>query len=151
MADDEKIGLENLSPAPGSKTEGDRVGRGPGSGSGKTSGRGHKGQKARSGGNIPAWFEGGQMPLYRRLPKFGFTPHTHTEYEVVNLDQLERVEADEIDPDALEEVGLSDGDRPVKILARGDVDRALTVRAHAFSDSAREQIEDAGGSAEVLE
>lgn len=147
----EKIGLENLSPAPGSKTEADRVGRGPGSGSGKTSGRGHKGQKARTGGQIPAWFEGGQMPLYRRLPKFGFTPHTHTEYEVVNLDQLERVEADEIDLETLEEAGLSDGDRPVKVLGRGDVDRALTVRAHAFSDSAREKIEDAGGSAEVLE
>ncbi|MFB6240498.1 MAG: 50S ribosomal protein L15 [Gemmatimonadota bacterium] len=145
------MGLENLKPAPGSKTEGTRKGRGPGSGKGKTAGRGHKGQKARSGGQIPAWFEGGQMPLYRRLPKFGFTPHTHTEYEVVNLDQLDRFEEDEIDLEALEEAGLSDGDRPVKILARGDVDRALTVRAHAFSDSAREKIEDAGGSVEVIE
>lgn len=151
MDSDEKLGLENLRPAPGSKTEGKRVGRGPGSGRGKTSGRGHKGQKARSGNNIPAWFEGGQMPLYRRLPKFGFTPPSGTVYEVVNLDQLGRVEDEEIDLEALREAGLAEGDRPVKVLARGDVDRAVTVRAHAFSDSAREKIEAAGGTAEVVE
>lgn len=149
----ERLSLENLGPAAGSKHASKRVGRGMGSGRGKTSGRGHKGQKARSDGQIPAWFEGGQMPIYRRLPKRGFYPlGGHTEYEIVNLDQLGRIEGSEVDPQTLREAGLvRRGEAPVKILARGDVDRSLTVRAHAFSDSAREKIEEAGGTAEVIE
>lgn len=152
MADREKLGLDNLSPARGSKSSPKRVGRGHGSGSGKTSGRGHKGQKARSGGKVPAWFEGGQMPLYRRTPKRGFTPHRRKEWSIVNLADLERIEGTDVDPAVLLEHGLIRNVRtPVKILADGDLDRALTVRAHAFSATARAKIEAAGGSVELLE
>jgi len=152
MADEERLGLENLSPSEGSRTDARRVGRGPGSGRGKTSGRGHKGQKARSGGKIPAWFEGGQMPLYRRIPKRGFTPYRQTRVQVVNVADLEKVEGDEIGPEELSARGLVESPTdPVKILGEGEVERALTVRAHAFSASAREKIESAGGVAEVLE
>ncbi len=153
MSDDEKLGLEDLSPPPGAKQSSRRVGRGRGSGKGKTSGRGHKGQKSRSGDKVPAWFEGGQMPLYRRLPKRGFNPRNRTEYEVVNLDVLEeRVPETEIDPGVLRDHGLvRPGSQPVKILGRGDVDRALTVRAHAFSSSAEEKITAAGGTVERIE
>lgn len=152
MTDDERLGLENLSPPKGSKHSRKRVGRGPGSGVGKTSGRGHKGQKARSGGQIPIWFEGGQMPLYRRIPKRGFRPVDRVEHQVVNLRDLDRVEATEIGVEELAEAGLVDPDgNPVKILGDGDVDRALTIRAHAASGSAREKIEAAGGTLELLE
>lgn len=154
MSDEEKrLGLENLSPPADSTHKKKRVGRGRGSGKGKTSGRGHKGQKSRSGGKIPAWFEGGQMPLYRRIPKRGFRPLNRTEYEVVNLDALEeRVEETEIDPDVLRRHGLvKRKDARVKVLGRGDVERALTVRAHAFSDSAAEKISAAGGTVERIE
>ncbi len=154
MADGEKqehLGLENLSPPEGSRKESMRKGRGPGSGKGTTAGRGDKGQKARSGGQVPIWFEGGQMPLYRRLPKRGFRPPNRTEYQIVNLRDLGRVEADELGPAELEEAGLvRDAGERIKILGDGDVDRSITVRAHAFSGSAREKIEEAGGTAEVI-
>ena len=152
MAERERIGLDNLSPSPGSKSSAKRRGRGHGSGSGKTSGRGHKGQKSRSGASIPAWFEGGQMPLYRRTPKRGFKPLRKVEWSVVNLSALARVDGDEIDLDVLAANGLiRGGKRPVKILGRGDIDRAIHISAHAFSASAREKIEAAGGTAKVIE
>lgn len=152
MAEDDRIGLDNLSPADGSRSVRKRVGRGHGSGVGKTSGRGHKGQKARSGVSIPPWFEGGQMPLHRRTPKRGFNNPGRQQWSIVNLGDLERVSADEIDPQVLRQHGLIGTLRhPVKILARGEPGRALTVRAHAFSASAREKIEAAGGSAQVIE
>lgn len=152
MAEEERLGLENLSPPEGSKHARKRVGRGPGSGVGKTAGRGHKGQKARSGGQVPIWFEGGQMPLYRRIPKRGFRPLSRVEHQVVNLRDLDRVEATEIGVEELADAGLVDPEgNPVKILGDGDVDRALTVRAHAASDSARQKIEAAGGTLELLE
>ncbi len=152
MAERERIGLDNLSPPRGSKRSAKRRGRGHGSGSGKTSGRGHKGQKSRSGASIPAWFEGGQMPLYRRTPKRGFKPHRRTEWRIVNLSDLVRVEGSEIDPGTLEASGvIRSSDRPVKILGNGDLDRAVDVRAHAFSASARAKIEAAGGTARVIE
>ncbi len=152
MAERERIGLDNLSPPRGSKSSAKRRGRGHGSGSGKTSGRGHKGQKSRSGASIPAWFEGGQMPLYRRTPKRGFKPHRRTEWHIVNLSELDRVEGSGIDPRALRASGVIRAtDRPVKILGRGEVGRAVDVRAHAFSASAREKIEAAGGTARVIE
>ncbi len=152
MGERERIGLDNLSPARGSKSSAKRRGRGRGSGLGKTSGRGHKGQKSRSGASIPAWFEGGQMPLYRRTPKRGFKPHQRTEWHIVNLSDLERVEGSGIDPETLRASGVirSTGG-PVKILGRGDVSRAIDVQAHAFSASAREKIEAAGGTARVIE
>lgn len=150
--DEEHLGLENLSPPEGARPSGKRRGRGPGSGLGKTSGRGHKGQKQHSGKKVPVWFEGGQMPLYRRVPKRGFTPPNRTENQIVNLRDLAGVEADELGPEELEGMGLiDDPDHPVKVLGDGDVDRALTVSAHAFSASAREKIEGAGGTAEVIE
>jgi large subunit ribosomal protein L15 len=152
MSDEKHVGLENLSPPEGARQKKQRSGRGPGSGRGKTSGRGHKGQKARSGGRVPTWFEGGQMPLYRRLPKRGFHNPNRVEYQVVNLRDFERIEGDEVGPEAFEASGLvrDAGDR-VKVLGDGDVDRAFTVRAHAFSGSAREKIEAAGGEVEVIE
>lgn len=152
MAEEDRIGLDNLSPPDGSRSGRKRVGRGHGSGVGKTSGRGHKGQKARSGASIPPWFEGGQMPLHRRTPKRGFNNPRRQQWSIVNLGDLERVSADEIDPQILRQHGLIGTLRhPVKILARGEPGRALTIRAHAFSASAREKIEAAGGSAQVIE
>jgi large subunit ribosomal protein L15 len=130
-----------------------RLGRGPGSGLGKTSGKGHKGHKARTGGSTPVWFEGGQMPLQRRLPKRGFKNPFRTEYEIVNLRDFERVEGDEVTPEVLHAQRLVDlgKGRQVKVLGQGDVQRKLTVRAHAVSASARAKIEAAGGSVELLE
>lgn len=152
MAERKRIGLDNLSPPEGSRPSSRRVGRGHGSGAGKTSGRGHKGQKARSGAKARAWFEGGQMPLYRRTPKRGFKNPNRKEWSVVNLADLGRVEGTDINPDTLHTSGLlSTLKHPVKVLARGDADRAMTVRAHAFSAAAREKIEAAGGTAQVIE
>lgn len=141
--------LSTLSPNPGATKKRKRVGRGPGSGHGKTATRGHKGQKARSGGAKPPWFEGGQMPLYRRLPKRGFHNPFRVEYQIVNLDQLEaRFNAGErVDKESLLAKGLiKDPDRPVKILARGSLSKALTVVADAYSEKAREAILAAGGT-----
>lgn len=150
--DGERLGLDDLRPSPGSKHARKRVGRGRGSGRGKTSGRGHKGQKARTGASIPAWFEGGQMPLYRRLPKRGFTSRNPKRYQIVNLKELEELEGTEFGPEELARLGLvGSADRPVKILAEGTPGRAVTVRAHAFSASARERIEAEGGSAELID
>ena len=146
--------LEDLAPAPGAKKRRKRVGRGPGSGHGKTATKGSKGQKARAGGGKAGGFEGGQMPLYRRLPKRGFTPHGgNTEYAVVNLKSLAALGAGTmVDPDALVQAGLiKKGARGlVKLLGDGDVERALTVKLHAVSESARTKIEARGGRVELL-
>lgn len=144
--------LNQLSPAEGSTKTSKRKGRGPGSGLGKTAGRGQKGQKSRSGGGVRPGFEGGQMPLTRRLPKRGFTNIFAKVYTEVNLAQLEVFEPDTIvTPELLKEKGiikkLNDG---VKILGKGDLDKKLTVKAHKFSKAAQEKIEAAGGKAEVI-
>jgi large subunit ribosomal protein L15 len=146
--------LDELRPAPGAKKRRKRVGRGPGSGHGKTATKGHKGQKARSGGGKGGGFEGGQMPLYRRLPKRGFVPHGgKTEYAVVNLKALGSFAAGSVvDPDGLVTAGLvkKGASARVKILGEGDVAHALTVKAHAVSGSARAKIEAKGGRVELL-
>jgi large subunit ribosomal protein L15 len=146
--------LDELRPAPGATKRRKRIGRGPGSGHGKTSGKGHKGQRARSGGGKGGGFEGGQMPLYRRLPKRGFVPHGgRTGYAVVNLKSLGGFAAGSVvDPESLLQAGLIKGrDRSaVKILGEGDVSHALTIKAHAVSGSARQKIEAKGGRVEVL-
>ena len=145
--------LGHLHPAPGSTRRHKRVGRGPGSGNGKTAGRGHKGAKSRSGFKFKRGFEGGQMPLHRRVPKRGFHNPFRVEYEVVNLDTLgARFDAGTtVTPESLRELGLVSGaSRPVKVLARGEVGKALTVRAHKFSGKAAEKIAAAGGSTELI-
>lgn len=144
--------LNTLKPALGSTKKRKRIGRGPGSGHGKTSTKGHKGQKARSGGSIKAGFEGGQMPLQRRLPKRGFTPLTRVEYSVVNLSQLEVFETGTtVDAASLVSKGLikcsSDA---VKILGNGDMSKALNITATKFSQSARDKIVAAGGTCEEI-
>ncbi|HEX9377207.1 MAG TPA: 50S ribosomal protein L15 [Actinomycetota bacterium] len=143
--------LHHLKPAPGSRRKRKRVGRGEAAGQGKTAGRGTKGYKARH--QSKQGFEGGQMPLARRVPKLkGFTSPNRVEYQVVNLERLTQVfdAKSEVDPGVMHERGLVRAGLPVKVLARGDIDRALTVRAHAFSAAARQKIEGAGGSAEVI-
>ncbi len=147
--------LEDLRPAPGSVKKRKRVGRGPGSGHGKTSGRGSKGLNARSGGGSKPGFEGGQMPLYRRLPKRGFLPYGgKTEFAIVNVKELSaRFPAGSvIDPDALVGAGLihKSGRGAVKVLGDGAVAHALTVKAHKVSEAARQKLEAAGGRVEVL-
>src|SRR5215472_10889030 len=133
--------LSNLHPAPGSTRPVKRVGRGPGSGHGKTAGRGHKGKGARSGGNVKPGYEGGQMPLQRRLPKRGFRPIARTRWAIVNLGQLAVFAAGtSVGPEELRARGLVHGGDPVKCLGDGTLPHALTVRAHAFSARAREQI-----------
>ena len=147
------MALNNLRPPKGMKHAKKRIGRGQGSGNGKTAGRGHKGAKSRSGFTHKRGFEGGQMPLHRRVPKRGFHNPFRTEYEVVNLDSLsERFDTGvEITPDLMREHGLVGRAGLVKVLARGDISKALTVRAHKFSGKAAEKIAAAGGKAEVLE
>jgi len=146
--------LDELRPAAGAKKRRKRVGRGPASGHGKTSTKGHKGHKARSGGGKTGGFEGGQMPLYRRLPKRGFLPPGgKTEYAVVNLKSLAAFGAGStVDPDGLVQAGLvKNGERTrVKVLGSGDLPHALTVKVHAVSGSARGKIEAAGGRVELL-
>jgi large subunit ribosomal protein L15 len=142
--------LSNLPRPEGSHRDRKRVGRGPGSGTGKTAGRGHKGSKARTGSSGPGGgkphFEGGQMPLHRRLPKRGFTPLKRIEYQVVNLYQLERLEETEITPEVLKARGLiGHARRPVKVLGSGELTRNISISAHRFSKSAREKIESLGG------
>ncbi len=149
----EKIGLHNLMPAPGSHRNRKRLGRGPGSGTGKTSGKGHKGIKARAGhhghgGNKPR-FEGGQMPLTRRVPKRGFTNPFREEAQLVRLDQLGRVEGTEVTPESLVAAGLiRAGKGPAKLLANGELSHPVTVRGVKASASAREKIVAAGGRIE---
>jgi large subunit ribosomal protein L15 len=143
------VKLHHLKPAEGAKKDRTRVGRGRSGKRGKTAGRGTKGWGARH--NPKPGFEGGQMPLQRRVPKLkGFTNPNRVEYAVVNVETLARVFDREVDPAALYEHGLVRKGRPVKILARGELDKALTVRAHAFSDAARAKIEQAGGTAELV-
>jgi large subunit ribosomal protein L15 len=143
------LNLSNLAPAMGSTQARRRVGRGPGSGLGKTSGKGHKGHKARTGGSTNPGFEGGQMPMYRRLPKRGFTNPFRVEAQIVNLVDLKKVSADEVSPETLYSAGLiGKPDSPVKVLGTGDADRAYTVRGVALSAPARAKIEAAGGKIE---
>ena len=144
--------LYNLSPAAGSTKEAFRKGRGHGSGNGKTGGRGHKGQKARSGGGVRVGFEGGQMPLARRLPKRGFHNIFAKPLEAVNVSVLEKFEdGDVVNAQALLEKGiLSKCEYGVKILGNGEITKKVTVQAAAFSQSAKEAIEAAGGKAEVV-
>jgi large subunit ribosomal protein L15 len=145
--------IAELRPAEGSKKRKKRVGRGPGSGHGKTACRGHKGQKSRSGGGVSPGFEGGQMPLHRRLPKRGFKNEPFKKvYAIINLKGLDKVkDVDVITPDILMERGiiknLKDG---LKVLGDGEIDRAITIKAHAFSETARKKIEQAGGKVEVI-
>jgi large subunit ribosomal protein L15 len=127
-----------------------RVGRGMGSGMGKTSTRGHKGQRSRSGSRLLRGFEGGQMPLHRRLPKRGFTNIFREEFSIVNLDKLAALGEKTINPEVLQKAGLARAKRRVKILGDGELTAALTVQAHKFSKSAQEKITKAGGKAEVL-
>lgn len=142
--------LHDLQPAAGSKRARKRIGRGRGSGTGKTAGRGHKGQKSRSGYRRRAGFEGGQMPLIRRVPKRGFHNLFRRQYSVVNLVQLADMSG-EVTPESLAEAGLVRDDARVKILGDGELGVALTVRAHKFSRSAREKIEAAGGNCEEIQ
>jgi large subunit ribosomal protein L15 len=145
--------LSNLRRPDGAHRSKKRLGRGPGSGTGKTSGKGHKGHKARTGGGTHPWFEGGQMPLQRRVPKRGFTNIFRTVYEIVNVGDLARIEADDITPDVLAAhrlVDLGKG-RRIKVLGDGAIERKVTVRAHAVSAGARTKIEAAGGTVELLE
>jgi large subunit ribosomal protein L15 len=146
------MSLNNLRPPKGAKHSKKRVGRGQGSGNGKTAGRGHKGAKSRSGFKHKRGFEGGQMPLHRRVPKRGFHNPFRVEFEVVNLDTLaERFESGvDITPELMRERGLVGRGGRVKVLARGEVGKALTVRAHKFSGKAAEKIAAAGGKTEVL-
>ncbi len=149
----EKIGLHNLVPAPGSHRNRKRLGRGPGSGTGKTSGKGHKGIKARAGHHGPGGgkphFEGGQMPMTRRLPKRGFKNPFRVEHQVVRLGDLEQVSAKEITAETLAEAGLiRAGKGPAKLLANGDVSKAITVRGVKMSDGALQKILAAGGRVE---
>jgi large subunit ribosomal protein L15 len=147
--------LHNLPRPEGSHRDRKRKGQGPGSGTGKTAGKGHKGSKARAGHSGPGGgkphFEGGQMPLQRRLPKRGFTPINRVEYQVVNVYQLNQLEESEITPQVLHDRGLiGHPRRVVKVLGNGELTRAVTVTAHAFSKSAREKIEGQGGRIEEI-
>jgi large subunit ribosomal protein L15 len=142
--------LHDLAPAPGSRKKRKRIGRGPGSGMGKTSGKGHKGLKARSGGNVRPGFEGGQMPIYRRLPKRGFTNIFKKQYAVLNIEDLERFDdGATIDMDALRQVGLVKGKVDgAKLLGNGDTQKKFCLKAILVSKTAKEKIESAGGSIE---
>lgn len=143
--------LHDLAPSAGSHRNRKRIGRGNASGHGGTSTKGHKGQKARTGGSVHPRREGGQMPLIRRIPKRGFKPLDRTTYQVVNVRDLERVEGD-VSPEALKAAGLIGSLRkPVKVLGQGEVTKAVAVSAHAFSQSARAKIEAAGGTVSLIE
>ena len=144
--------LHELKPAEGSRKQRNRVGRGIGSGNGKTAGKGHKGQNARSGGGVRPGFEGGQNPLFRRLPKRGFTNINRKEYAIVNLDALNRFEdGAEVTPALLLETGVVSNEKAgIKVLGNGTLNVKLTVKAHKFSTSAKEAIENAGGTTEVI-
>jgi len=148
------MALNNIRPPKGAKRPRKRVGRGPGSGHGKTASRGHKGAQSRSGFRFKRGFEGGQMPLHRRVPKRGFHNPFRVEYAVVNLDTLAEVfeAGSAVTPDVLRERGLVRRARArIKVLGRGDITKKLTVQAHKFSGSAAEKIAAAGGTAEVLD
>ena len=146
--------LESLKPAEGAVKHSKRIGRGQGSGKGGTSTRGHKGAKARSGYHSKVGFEGGQMPLYRRVPKFGFKNINRIEYVGINLDVLNKLaetkNISEFDFEVFKSNGLVSGSDLVKILGRGELNKAITVKAHAFSAAAKKSIEEKGGSAQVI-
>lgn len=149
--------LSNLTPAKGSRRKTKRIGRGQGSGHGGTATKGHKGARARSGHKFKMWFEGGQMPLTRRVPKFGFTPHNHTELQVVNVETLgtlvekKKLTGGVVTPEVLYKAGtIAKKNVPVKILGNGDLKVKLEITAHAFSKSAVAKIEAAGGKATIL-
>jgi large subunit ribosomal protein L15 len=144
--------LVELQPAAGAKKKRKRIGCGPGSGHGKTACRGHKGQRSRSGSKIYAWFEGGQMPLQRRVPKRGFHNPFRTVYQIVNVDKLKRFSANsEVNVKSLEEAGLVNNDKvKVKLLGGGEIDRPLKISVHACTKSARERVEKAGGQVEII-
>ncbi|WP_457601477.1 50S ribosomal protein L15 [Hydrogenivirga sp.] len=145
--------LHELQPHPGATKEKKRIGRGIAAGQGKTAGKGHKGQKTRSGDRtMPPYFEGGQTPLHQRIPKRGFVSPNRKEYKPVNLRTLERVFEDgaEITPEALVQKGLCSKNDLVKVLGDGELTKKFTVKAHAFSKSAKEKIEKAGGTCEVI-
>ena len=144
--------LHDLHPSPGSRTKKKRLGRGPGSGLGKTAGKGHKGLLARSGRANMIGFEGGQMPLARRLPKRGFTNIFRVEYSIVNIQTLSDLEnVTTVNPQTLRELKIIKGRQPlVKVLGSGEINRPIVVEAHKFSDSARQKIENAGGQAKVI-
>lgn len=142
--------LDSMKPAPGSRKNRKRIGRGPGSGTGKTAARGHKGQGSRTGGGSAVGFEGGQMPLSRRLPKRGFNNPTRCAYQVINLADLADFDSGAVvDLQALRGRGLARRRQPIKILGVGTLDKAITVKADAFSRSAREAIEKVGGTATI--
>jgi large subunit ribosomal protein L15 len=142
--------LNSLSPQPGSKKQRKRVGRGTGS-TGKTSGKGHKGQKARSGGKVSPWFEGGQTALKLRSPKRGFTSRKTQKYDVINVSDLNRFgEGEVVTREEFVNAGLVRGKNPVKVLGSGSLERSLTVKADAFSKSALEKIEGKGGKADII-
>ena len=144
--------LDSMKPPKGSRRTPKRVGRGPGSGLGKTSARGHKGQRARTGGTSKVGFEGGQMPMARRLPKRGFKNPFRVQFQPVNVGDLKKFEANAaVDPAALRSAGLATRRGPVKVLGHGAIDRPLTVRAHAFSKAAADAIAAAGGTVVVIE
>ena len=144
------IELHNMRAPKGSRRNRKRVGRGPGSGKGKTSGRGQDGQNSRSGGGVPAWFEGGQMPLQRRIPKRGFKNRNRVEYQIVNVGDLHILDGDAT-PESLRTAGLIRSlRRPVKILGTGDINAAVSCSVHGVSAAARRKIEAAGGSVTVL-
>jgi|SRR4051794_13361203 large subunit ribosomal protein L15 len=150
---DKAFGLHDLRPSDGSKKRAFRVGRGQGSGNGKTAGRGHKGAQSRSGFKFKRGFEGGQMPLHRRVPKRGFTNIFRVEFAVVNVDRIAEVfdAGTVVTPELLRQNGLvARGAEKVKVLASGDIAKALTIKAHKFSGKAAEKIAAAGGSTEVL-
>ena len=148
--------LHDLKPNEGSKKDRKRIGRGPGSGAGKTSGRGTKGQSARSGGGVRMYHQGGNLPIFRKLPFLrgeGFTPLNRTRYSEVNLDNLKVFKAgSDVTPESLKEAGLlKDEHKPIKIMGRGEIDVALKVKAHKITEGARQKIEKAGGSVETID
>ncbi len=146
------LSLKKLSPPKGAVKKPKRIGRGAGSGHGGTSTKGHKGQQSRAGGRTHPWFEGGQMPLQRRLPKRGFKSSAKIEYQIVNLESLAKCAGQEtVAPLSLKNAGLiRNADTPVKILGEGELKSALTIQAHAFSKSALKKIQEAGGKAELI-
>jgi large subunit ribosomal protein L15 len=142
--------LSELEVAEGATHKKKRLGRGDGSGHGGTSGKGHKGQLARAGGRVRRGFEGGQTPLYRRLPKFGFKSLNRTSYAILNIEDLNKL-GSEVSPESLVKAGLISKTKKLKVLGNGKLEKAVTVKAHKFSESAKSAIEKAGGKAEVLQ
>ena len=144
--------LGSLRKAPGSGKNTKRIGRGQASGTGGTAGRGHKGQRSRSGSKTRSWFEGGQMPIQRRLPKFGFHSYGKSPYQVVNVGSLDKIgKESEINPEVLQKAGLvKKADWPIKILGNGDLKSKISIKVHAISKTAKEKIEKSGGSVTLL-